>query len=60
MQIIPGALLGFGMMTVPESARWLVQHERIDEAWKSLVWIRASDGDDVQDEMNEIRTTIIA
>ncbi|KAJ5085041.1 hypothetical protein N7532_009812 [Penicillium argentinense] len=59
MQIIPGALLGLGMITVPESCRWLVQRERCDEAWESLTWIRASHGAEVQDEMNEIVTTVV-
>lgn len=60
MQIIPGALLGLGMILVPESARWLVQHGRVDDAWMALTWIRASDGPEVQEEMNEIQMTVEA
>lgn len=60
MQIIPGALLGLGMMTIPESARWLAQRNRWDEAWESLKWIRASEGSDVRDEMDEIREAVEA
>lgn len=60
MQIIPGALLGLGMFTVPESARWLVQRGRTQETWASLTWVRASDGDAVRDEMAEIESTVQA
>ncbi|SPO07188.1 related to quinate transport protein [Cephalotrichum gorgonifer] len=60
VQIIPGALLGLGMFTVPESARWLAKQDRRDEAWKALTWIRGSDGPEVQEEMDEINATIKA
>jgi len=60
MQIIPGALLGLGMLTIPESARWLAQKNRNEDAWKALTWIRASDGPEVQEEMDDIRNTIEA
>lgn len=59
MQIIPGALLGVGMITVPESCRWLVQRERLADAWKSLTWIRASQDTPVQEEMSEIVSTVM-
>lgn len=46
------------MITVPESCRWLVQRGRHADAWQSLTWIRASQGTEVQEEMNEIVTTV--
>lgn len=48
------------MFFVPESARWLVQKDRHDDAWKSLTWIRAHSGPEVQGEMDEIRATVVA
>lgn len=52
--------MALGMLTIPESARWLAQKNRDEEAWKALVWIRASDGREVREEMDEIRSTIEA
>lgn len=58
MQIIPGALLGLGMLTVPESARWLAARERHEEAMRALQWIRAAPEAEVQAEMSEIREVV--
>lgn len=58
LQLVPGGLLGFGMLTLKESVRWLTQKNRHDEAWESLKWMRASDGPLVQEEMEEIRTGV--
>ena len=55
LQLVPGALMGLGMFTLDESVRWLLAHGRTDEAWKSLVWIRAGDGPSVSDEFTEMR-----
>lgn len=38
LQLIPAALLGFGMLTLKESVRWLTKKGRHDEAWESLKW----------------------
>lgn len=53
--MLPAGLLGLGMLTLKESVRWLTVHGRHDEAWASLKWIRASDGEATQLEMDEIR-----
>nr|OQO22233.1 hypothetical protein B0A51_10719 [Rachicladosporium sp. CCFEE 5018] len=58
LQMLPAGLLGLGMLTLKESTRWLTQHDRHEEAWQSLKWIRASDGDATVAEMEEIRTGV--
>lgn len=55
LQLIPAALLGFGMLTLKESTRWLTKKGRHDEAWESLKWIRADESQVTVDEMEEIR-----
>ena len=55
LQILPAAFLGFGMLTLKESTRWLTKKGRHEEAWESLKWIRADDSEVTQAEMNEIR-----
>ncbi|KAL2830055.1 general substrate transporter [Aspergillus cavernicola] len=42
LQLIPGALMGLGMLFLNESVRWLLSHGHTTAAWKSLVWIRAT------------------
>jgi sugar porter (SP) family MFS transporter len=55
LQLVPGALLGLGMLTLKESTRWLTKKGRHDEAFESLKWIRADDSQAVADEMEDIR-----
>jgi hypothetical protein len=55
LQLVPAALLCFGMLTLKESVRWLTKKGRHDEAWESLKWIRADDAQATIDEMEEIR-----
>lgn len=55
LQLVPGALMGLGMFTLDESVRWLLAHGNTEEAWRSLVWIRAGDGPAVSDEFAEMR-----
>ncbi|KAG2415600.1 hypothetical protein HFD88_006791 [Aspergillus terreus] len=54
LQLVPGALMGLGMLTLDESVRWLLAHGKTDEAWRSIVWIRASDGEAVAEEFAAI------
>ncbi|KAK5135550.1 hypothetical protein LTR08_005185 [Meristemomyces frigidus] len=56
LQLVPAAVLGLGVLTQPESVRWLAKKGRYDEAWQSLIWIRADDGPEVKAEFNEIKT----
>ncbi|KAI0845820.1 general substrate transporter [Daldinia vernicosa] len=60
LQLAPAVFLGLGMLTVPESTRWLTKKGRHEEAWKSLQWIRADDSQATADEMEEIRSGVTA
>ncbi|KAI0198146.1 putative MFS quinate transporter [Astrocystis sublimbata] len=58
LQLVPAAFLGFGMLTLPESTRWLTKKGRHDEAWESLQWIRADSSQATIEEMDEIRAGV--
>ncbi|KAI1182887.1 putative MFS quinate transporter [Nemania serpens] len=58
LQLVPAAFLGFGVLTLPESTRWLTRKGRHDEAWGSLRWIRADSSQATVDEMEEIRVGV--
>ena len=58
LQLIPGALLGIGMLTLKESVRWYTMNGHHEKAWESLKWIRASDSPKVREEMEEIRVGV--
>jgi sugar porter (SP) family MFS transporter len=51
--VIPGAVLAIGMYFMPFSPRWLVEHDREDDARHVLSRYRDSD-DEVEDEVREI------
>lgn len=55
LQLVPGALMGLGMLTLDESVRWLLAHGKTSEAWHSLVWIRAGTSQAVTDEFAEMQ-----
>ena len=58
LQLIPAGLLGLGMLTVKESARWLMRKGRREEAWASLQWVRADSSQATQDELLEIENNV--
>jgi sugar porter (SP) family MFS transporter len=59
LQLVPGALMGLGVMTLHESVRWLSARGEHDRACRSLEWIRADNKScAVIDELAEIRTAI--
>ncbi|KAL5046038.1 general substrate transporter [Aspergillus fruticulosus] len=45
LQLAPGVLMGAGMLSLPESVRWLLGrgYAHTHEAWKSLIWVRGGD-----------------
>lgn len=55
LQLVPGALVGMGMLLVKESTRWLAKKGRNEEAFASLVWVRGGeDTTEVRAEFSEI------
>ncbi|KAF4969975.1 hypothetical protein FSARC_2877 [Fusarium sarcochroum] len=55
LQLVPGGILGLGMLLTKESTRWLAKVGRREEALESLVWVRGGElTAEVQQEMDEI------
>ncbi|KAI1413066.1 putative MFS sugar transporter [Hypoxylon sp. FL1857] len=55
LQLVPGGILGLGMLLTKESTRWLAKTGRIEEASKSLIWVRGGDSIQVQEEYSSDR-----
>ncbi|KAK6392781.1 hypothetical protein LTR95_019616, partial [Oleoguttula sp. CCFEE 5521] len=57
LQILPAVLLGVGMLFMPFSPRWLVHHDREEEARKTLASLRnlSSDHELIELEFLEIK-----
>lgn len=43
LQLVPAAVLGLGLFAQPESVRWLLKKNKVEQAWKNLTWLRADD-----------------
>src|SRR5438445_5732688 len=56
LAVIPGAILGLGMIRMPESPRWLAEHGQSDLARQVLARIRGTEH--VDSEWLEIRKTL--
>ncbi|KAF2476800.1 MFS quinate transporter [Lindgomyces ingoldianus] len=56
LQLVPGAILGLGMLFVKESPRWLAQRGHREAAYAALLWIRGvtSMDEDCQLEFQQI------
>lgn len=50
LQLVPGGILGLGMLLPKESTRWLASRGRHEEALQSLVWVRGQYTAEVQAE----------
>ncbi|KAK4870675.1 hypothetical protein LT330_005023 [Penicillium expansum] len=55
LQLVPGVLMGVGMLGVKESVRWLLSEGREAEAWESMVWVRGGEGVEVKGEFEDMR-----
>ena len=55
LQLVPGALMGFGMLLVKESVRWLAKKGQNEKAFASLLWVRGGeDTPEIRAEFSEI------
>ncbi|KAI4860006.1 putative MFS sugar transporter [Hypoxylon rubiginosum] len=54
LQLVPGGILGLGMLLTKESTRWLAKSGRTEEALQSLIWVRGGDDAEVREEFAEI------
>lgn len=54
--LVPAILLSVGMIFLPESPRWLVKQNRIDQATETLRQLRKTD--DVSAEINDIKNSL--
>jgi MFS transporter, SP family, galactose:H+ symporter len=56
LAFVPGAMLGLGMLKMPESPRWLIHHGRQSEARLVLARIRGTA--DVETELHDMESTV--
>ncbi len=55
---VPGVILSVGMLTLPETPRWLAGHGRLAEAGAVLRRLRGIGGD-IEAELGELRTDLL-
>lgn len=58
LAVVPGTLLGLGMLYLPESPRWQAQHGHTDKARETLRKIRGTSA--IEAELQEIQATLSA
>jgi len=56
LAFVPGAILGLGMIRMPESPRWLAEHGRSDRAREVLARVRGTEN--IESEWLEIQKTV--
>jgi SP family galactose:H+ symporter-like MFS transporter len=55
--VVPGIVLGVGMLFLPESPRWLAAHGRTQDAAQALKAMRQ--GQDISQELGELRQDVL-
>lgn len=55
--VVPAVILIIGILTLPESPRWLVRHEYIDSARKVLRWVRPT-GQIADSEVRDVQEVL--
>jgi MFS transporter, SP family, sugar:H+ symporter len=55
--IVP-AIMCVGLLFIPESPRWLLQHGKVEKATKSLRWLRPYGEAQVQQEINDMQEAL--
>ncbi|KAL3472866.1 hypothetical protein BJX99DRAFT_234769 [Aspergillus californicus] len=60
LQLIPGVVMGVGMLALDESVRWLLANGDTHAAWLSLLWVRAvpSSNSAVAEEFAEMKRAV--
>jgi sugar porter (SP) family MFS transporter len=59
LQLLPGGVLGLGMLLCRESTRWLAKTGKTDQALQSLIWVRGGeDTTEVREEFAQIMAGI--
>ncbi|MCJ1477913.1 hypothetical protein MMC13_006587 [Lambiella insularis] len=54
LQMVPGGLVGLGMLLIKESSRWLAKRGKNEKALQSLIWVRGGDSPEIREEFEEI------
>jgi MFS family permease len=59
-QIVPNAIMLFGLLTVKESPRWLASRDRTEESLRTLAFLRKRpiDSKEVTEEFAEIQAAL--
>jgi len=59
LQMLPSIILGIGILFCPFSPRWLICHDREDDAREVLMRIRSASYDEIEEELNRIKNEIV-